>query len=104
MMVPGARASARSRHPQPGRDVVMYTFGMRSVRSGLLQGSVLALLAVSACSSDDKYEKLVTVGDSLTQGVQTGTVFYLTQPNGYAPKVAYKVMNDADSEFQLPLL
>src|SRR5688572_2950059 len=64
----------------------------------------LAVAILVSCSNDDKYKKLVVVGDSLSEGVQTGVAFYLTQPNSYAVRVAYKVLKDADDKFELPFL
>ena len=71
-------------------------------RSRLL-GLVLAAALVQACGSD-QYSKLVVVGDSLSEGYQTGTVFYLTQPNSYADRAAWKVLDSPDKDFNLPLL
>jgi lysophospholipase L1-like esterase len=72
--------------------------------SRTLLGLMLAAALLLACSGDDKYKKVVVVGDSLGEGYQTAVAFYLTQPNSFANRMAYKVLKDADDKFELPLL
>ena len=66
--------------------------------------AALLLASMPACSGGDEYEKVVAVGDSLTEGYQTGVAFYATQPNNYATLVTHQLLEDSDVEFELPLL
>ncbi len=71
----------------------------------LLTGLLVLVISAGGCT-EDKYQKFVTVGDSLTEGTQSsrGLPFFMTQPNGYAKRISYKILEDPEAQFKLPLL
>jgi hypothetical protein len=67
------------------------------------------LLALAACGSDRNDPSppplvLINLGDSLTNGVQSGTVSELTQPHGFAPLLAGQLAKVRPLAWNNPLL
>jgi lysophospholipase L1-like esterase len=82
---------------------------MRSSQLGIARPravlcAAIAAICMAGCGGGGKYETMVVIGDSVSHGFQSGTVFYATQPNSYANLMAHEVMARAADDFQLPLL
>src|SRR3990170_8572860 len=79
-------------------------------RNWIFSGVLPALVVVAACSDDDPigppgqeaFERYVSIGTSVSMGIQSAGVFYATQQHAWPALLAHQVFSS--SRFTIPLI